>query len=98
MLLGDILSYTQGYITCGVVLHDGHALVPQVIPSFKSDLESGHDMPVCMALAVASNIGGKNLAEALGPIASKLIGYIFFQVTRSNQYPEIHHQWLQRRL
>jgi hypothetical protein len=68
----------KGYITCGVVLYEDHPMVSQVIPAFKADLESNYDINVCMALAGASSIGGKLLADALVPTVNKLVGYAFF--------------------
>eukprot|EP01125_Pyxidicula_operculata_P002647 TRINITY_DN124_c1_g1_i1.p1 TRINITY_DN124_c1_g1~~TRINITY_DN124_c1_g1_i1.p1 ORF type:complete len:1591 (+),score=529.24 TRINITY_DN124_c1_g1_i1:48-4820(+) len=55
----------MGYITLGAVLNEDHELIPQMIPSIKQDLTSKTDVFTCMALAAASNIGGKQMAEAV---------------------------------
>lgn len=61
----------QGYMTLGILLHENHELIPLIVNSCKVDLDSRNSMFQALALSAIANIGGKEMADSLAPVACR---------------------------
>eukprot|EP00038_Savillea_parva_P000704 m.98081 g.98081 ORF g.98081 m.98081 type:complete len:964 (+) comp10245_c0_seq3:69-2960(+) len=61
-----------GYLFVSVLFTDSHPLMSQVGEIVSVDIKSDKQLDCCLALHCVANIGGKALAEAVGPVLGKL--------------------------
>ena len=62
-----------GYLAASLLLHETHEMIPLVIHSFLSDLNSTNELFQGMALSAIGSIGGKEMAESLAPSIEKIL-------------------------
>ena len=55
------------------MLHETHEMIPLIIHSILSDLNSSNELFQGMALSAVGSIGGKEMAESLAPSIEKLL-------------------------
>lgn len=63
----------MGYLAVALLLHENHEMIPLIIQSLNTDLQSRDENHQALALTAISNIGGKETAESLAPIVQKAL-------------------------
>lgn len=69
-------KYTEkqiGYLAITLLMHENSELVRLVINSIRKDLDEYNEINNCLALHAIANIGGKEMAEALGGDVHRLL-------------------------
>lgn len=56
-----------------ILLHENHDMMPLIVNSCKVDLDSRNSMFQALALSAIANLGGREMADALGATVIKLI-------------------------
>jgi AP-2 complex subunit alpha len=62
-----------GYMALSILLHENHDMMPLIVNSCKVDLDSRNSMFQALALSAIANLGGREMADALGATVIKLI-------------------------
>ena len=66
-----------GYLAVSMLITENSELVRLIINSIRTDLlsstKSSYDVSACLALAAVANIGGREMAEALGPVVQDML-------------------------
>ena len=57
----------------GILLHENHELIPLIVNSCKTDLESRDSMFQALALSAIANIGGREMADSLASSVVKIL-------------------------
>lgn len=62
-----------GYLALTLLMHENSDLVRLVVNSIRKDLDDLNEVNNCLALHAIANIGGTEMAEALGPDVHRLL-------------------------
>ncbi|KAK9471226.1 Adaptor protein complex AP-2 alpha subunit [Dipodascopsis tothii] len=62
-----------GYLATSLLLNENHVMINLVVNSIRKDLMSPNEVFVCLALHAIANLGGREMAEQLGPDVHKLL-------------------------
>ncbi|RMZ75540.1 hypothetical protein DV738_g5407, partial [Chaetothyriales sp. CBS 135597] len=62
-----------GYLAVTLFLHEQHDLLHLVVNSIRKDLADHNELNNCLALHAVANVGGREMAEALGPDVHRLL-------------------------
>jgi len=75
LMSSDKFSEKQiGYVSMGILLSEGHEMLPLIVQQLQNDLQSRNDNVASLALTAIANIGGREMAESLSrPVQNLLI-------------------------
>lgn len=74
LISGSKFSEKQiGYLAVTLFFHEDHELLHLVVNSVRKDLGDTNELNNCLALHAIANVGGRSMAESLGPEVHRLL-------------------------